>query len=237
MQVGGSDQWGNITAGTELFRKMGGGTSLYGLTTPLLLDSRGQKMGKTAAGTKVWLDPELTSPYAFYQYWLNVDDADVGRLLRMFSARPIGEIEEIVAAHDAAPHHRDGQRILAADVTTFVHGETSLRRAEAASQVMFGGTLDELSDADLEPLLVDVPCTTMPRSELETGASLLDLLTRTALASSKGAARRLVSGGGIYVNNVRVSDANQTLTLSDLGTETMLVLRSGKKSYHIVRTV
>jgi tyrosyl-tRNA synthetase len=234
LQVGGSDQWGNITAGVELHRKMQGGT-IYGLTTPLLLDSRGQKMGKTAAGTKVWLDAELTSPYAFYQYWLNVDDADVERLLLIFSERSLEEIATIAAEHEASPHKRAGQRVLAEDVTTFVHGADALRRAVAASQVMFGGALDDLGDADLEPLLADVPSTEMPRGELEKGVGLLDILTQTGLAKSKGAARRLVDGGGVYVNNKRVTDSSKSLSLEDLGTETMMVLRSGKKSYHIVR--
>jgi tyrosyl-tRNA synthetase len=235
LQLGGSDQWGNITAGVELCRKMGGGT-IYGLTTPLLLDSKGQKMGKTAAGTKVWLDAEQTSPYAFYQYWLNVDDADVARLLRIFSERPLEEIDSIAREHESAPHKRAGQRALAEDVTRFVHGDDALRRAVAASQVMFGGSLDELGDADLEPLLADVPSTEVPRGDLDEGVSLVDMLTTTGLAKSKGAARRLIGGGGVYVNNRRVSDAEATLSLDDLGTETMLVLRSGKKSYHIVRT-
>lgn len=234
LQVGGSDQWGNITAGVELHRKMQGST-IYGLTTPLLLDSRGQKMGKTAAGTKVWLDAEQTSPYAFYQYWLNVDDADVERLLKIFSFRPLEEIASIAAAHAETPHKRAGQRTLAEDVTRFVHGDDALRRAIAASQVMFGGALDDLTDADLAPLLADVPSSEMPRGDLDKGVALLEMLTRTGLAKSKGAARRLVDGGGVYVNNQRVDDVSRTLTLDDLGTETMIVVRSGKKSYHIVR--
>ena len=236
LQCGGSDQWGNITAGIELARKMGGLPQLYGMTVPLLLDASGQKMGKTAAGTRMWIDPEMTSPYAFYQYWLNQDDADVGRFLRLFSTRPLGDIEGIVAEHAEAPHKRVGQRTLAEDITTFVHGADALRRAVAASQVMFGGALDDLTDADLEPLLADVPSSTLPRTELDAGVELVDLLARTELAKSKGAARRLIAGGGVYVNNVRATDAAATLTSADLGTETMLILRAGKKSYHIVRT-
>ncbi len=235
LQVGGSDQWGNITAGIELYRKMHGG-SLFGMITPLLLDSRGQKMGKTAAGTRVWLDPVQCSPYAFYQYWLNVEDADVARLLRMFSWRPLAELGDIVREHERAPHQRLGQRTLAEDVTTFVHGDDALRRAVAASQVMFGGSLDALGDADLEPLLADVPSSTIAREELQRGVLLVELLAKTGLAKSKGAARRLVEGGGVYVNNLRATDHDRSLTVADLGTETMLVLRSGKKSYHIVRT-
>ncbi len=236
VQAGGSDQWGNITAGIELYRKLGGKDALFGLTTPLLLDSKGEKMGKTAAGTKVWLDPALTSPYAFYQYWLNVADADVERLLRMFSFRPLEEIAAIAAAHQAAPQERKGQRTLAEDVTTFVHGAEATGRALRASQVMFGGSLEGLADADLEPVLADVPSSELARSELDAGVPLVDLLVRTGLAQSKGAARRLLSQGGVYLNNLRIGDEAKVVARADLGTETMIVLRSGKKSYHIVRS-
>jgi len=235
LQAGGSDQWGNITAGIELSRKLGG-SRLFGLTAPLLLDSSGSKMGKTSTGTRVWLDPERTSPYAFYQYWLNVADADVGRLLRIFSNRSVVEIGEIEAAHLQAPHRREGQRLLAEDITTWVHGAEALRRAIKASQVMFGGTLEDLSDADLAPLLADVPSSELDRTSLAAGIPLIELLAQSGLCKSKGEARRLLSGGGVYVNNVRVNDADRSLSTADLGTETMIVLRAGKKSYHIVRT-
>lgn len=233
LQVGGSDQWGNITAGTELQRKMGG-EQVFGLVAPLLLDSSGQKMGKTSSGTRVWLDPELTSPYALYQYWLNTEDADVGKLLRIFSWRPLEEIEAIVAEHVEAPQRRIGQRTLADDFTTWVHGADATRRAVAASQVMFGGSLEDLTDADLIPLLTDVPSSSMPRDRLAGGIELAELLAETGLAKSKGEARRLVKGGGVYVNNVRVADPAQRVTTDDLGTETMMILRAGKKHYHIV---
>jgi tyrosyl-tRNA synthetase len=235
LQAGGSDQWGNITAGIELHRKLGGSQQLYGLTTPLLLDARGEKMGKTAAGTKVWLDPELTSPYGLYQYWLNVADEDVERLCRMFSWQPLADVEGLLEAHQSAPDRRLGQRALAEELTTFVHGPEALRRAVAASQVMFGGSLEGLADADLAPLLADVPSSTLARSQLEGGIALVDLLAQTDLAASKGAARRLVSGGGVYVNNLRETDPARSLALADLGTESMIILRAGKKRYHIVQ--
>jgi tyrosyl-tRNA synthetase len=234
LQAGGSDQWGNITAGIELYRKLEGG-QLFGFTAPLLLDSKGEKMGKTASGTKIWLDADKTSPYAFYQYWLNVDDADVDKLLRMFSWRSLEEIADISKQHTEAPHKRQGQRALAEDVTTWVHGADGTKRAVAAAQVMFGGSLESLNDADLAPLLADVPNSEMAKSELEGGILLLDLLANTGLAQSKGAARRLVKGGGVYVNNIRVEDADKKLSTDDLGTETMIILRAGKKKYHIVR--
>jgi tyrosyl-tRNA synthetase len=235
LQVGGSDQWGNITAGIELARKMHGRTGLFGLTAPLLLDSKGEKMGKTSSGTRIWLDPTKTSPYAFYQYWLNTEDDDVDRFLRLFSWRSLDEIAEIVSQHQAAPHSRVGQKLLAEDVTSWVHGQSALKRAIAASQVMFGGSLEALSDADLEPLLVDVPSSEISRAVLEGGVELAELLQTTALAKSKGEARRLVSGGGVYINNIRQEDPARMVAISDLGTETMIVLRSGKKKYHIVR--
>ncbi len=234
LQVGGGDQWGNITTGMELQRKLGR-PPIYGLTTPLLLDPQGNKMGKTAAGDTIWLDPEQCSPYAFYQYWINVEDGDVDRFLRIFSWRPLDEIAELVAAHLEAPHKRAGQRALAEDLTTWVHGADATRRVIAASQVIFGGAIEDLADADLEPLLAEVPSSNMARDELAGGVQLIDLMARTGLAKSKGAARRLVDGGGVYVNNVRVSDGALLLTTEHLATETMMVLRSGKKSYHIVR--
>jgi tyrosyl-tRNA synthetase len=233
LQVGGSDQWGNITAGIELQRKLGR-EQVFGFTGPLLLDASGQKMGKTSSGQKVWLDGERTSPYALYQYWLNSDDASVERFLKIFSFRPLAEIAEIVREHEDAPHKRVAQRALAEEFTTWVHGADALRRAVAASKVMFGGALDDLSDADLRPLMADVPSSTMPRTALADGVALAELLANTGLAQSRGAARRLIQGGGVYINNVRVADTGKTVNTEDLGTESMMVLRAGKKKYHIL---
>ncbi len=235
LQFGGSDQWGNITAGIELARKMGGRPRLFGLVAPLLLDGDGNKMGKTASGTRMWLDSDRTSPYAFYQYWLNTPDADVERLLKVFSWRSLEEIAAVVAEHAEAPHRRVGQLALAEDVTTWVHGKDALDRAVAASKVMFGGTLETLSDKDLEPLLDDVPSSCVARTALDAGLALVDALVTTGLCKSKGEARRLISGGGVYVNNVKVSDSDTTLDATSLGTESMMILRAGKKKYHIVR--
>ncbi len=236
LQVGGSDQWGNITAGIELGRKLGR-PPLHGLVCPRLLDSEGRKLGKTAAGTSVWLDPALTSPYAMYQYLLNTNDADVGRLLRMFSWRSLAEITDVERAHAEAPEKRLGQRTLADDLLRFIHGDEALLRATKASQVMFGGTLEDLRDEDLRPLLADLPSSELGRAQLEAGVALIDLLVQTGLCDSKGAARRLLQGGGVYINNQRVSDPAVTVTTRDLATETMLVLRAGKKSYHLLRCV
>jgi tyrosyl-tRNA synthetase len=237
LQIGGSDQWGNIVTGIELGRKMGGCPDMYGLVTPLLLDSQGVKFGKSTGGGKVWLDPALTSPYQFYQFWLNTADADVMKYLRMFSFIPLDELAAIETEHAGDLAKRTAQRRLAEDVTRWVHGEDAARRAIAASRVMFGGALDGLGDADLEPLLADVPSSELSRAELDAGVPLVDLLARVKLADSKGAARRLVQQGGVYVNNVRVGDAGRAIGAGDLATESMLVLRAGKKDYHVIRVV
>lgn len=236
LQLGASDQWGNITAGTELQRKLGR-PPVYGMVCPLLLDTEGKKMGKTAAGTSIWLDAERTSPYALYQYCVNIEDDLVEKFLKFFSFKSLDEIAALVAEHNEAPQKRVGQKAIAEELTALVHGEDAARRAIAATQVMFGGSLEELSDADLEPLLADVPSSEIARSELEAGIPLIDLLASTELQKSKGAARRLVSQGGGYVNNVKVEAADKVVTLDDLGTESMIVLRAGRKNYHIVRVV
>ncbi|HWN68514.1 MAG TPA: tyrosine--tRNA ligase [Haliangium sp.] len=233
VQTGGSDQWGNITAGVEMQRKRGG-APIYGFTGPLLLDSNGQKMGKTSTGEVVWLDEAKTSPYAMYQYWLNTSDADVERFLKIFSWKSLDEIAEIAAAHAEAPHKRIGQKALADEFTTWVHGEDAWRRAVVATEVMFGRSLEQLTDADLAPLMADIPTSTMPRDRLAAGIELIELLVQTQLADSKGAARRLIKAGGVYVNNIRVTDMAKTLSTQDLGTESMMILRGGKKNYHLV---
>jgi tyrosyl-tRNA synthetase len=234
LQVGGSDQWGNITAGTELSRRMGG-PQLYGIVAPLLLDSSGQKMGKTSTGERVWLDPERTSPYRFYQYWLNVTDSDVEKLLLIFSWRPVAEIKEIAAAHAAAPQERRAQRILAEEFTTWVHGADAARRAVSASQIMFGGALSDATDDDLRPLAGELPGLDLPRARLDAGLPLLDLLVESTLCSSKGDARRKIAQGGIYLNQVRVESPDLSLTPSHRGTESFILLRSGKKDYRLIR--
>jgi len=233
LQVGGSDQYGNITAGCELSRKMGG-LQLFGLTAPLLLDSTGQKMGKTSTGERIWLDAERTPPYAFYQYWLNRPDDEVPRLLKLFSLRPLAELDAVLAEHDADRAKRIGQRELARAMTGWIHGEAAIATVEAASRVMFGGSLEGITDAVLAQLAGTIPTVDIPRSELEAGIGIIDLLART-VADSKGAARRLVTQGGAYVNNVKVTDVEHKVTLEHLATPTMLVVRGGKKDYRLVR--
>jgi len=233
LQVGGSDQYGNITAGCELSRKMGG-PQLFGLTAPLLLDSTGQKMGKTSTGERVWLDPQRTSPYAFYQYFFNVADEDAPRLLRLFSFRPLAELDELVRSHDADRSQRRAQRQLARDMTTWVHGADEIARVEEASSIMFGGSLDGVQERTLELLADVVPVVEIDRAELAGGIAIVDLLSRT-VADSKSAARRLLQQGGAYVNNVRITDGDRKITTADLVTANMLVVRGGRKDYRLVK--
>jgi tyrosyl-tRNA synthetase len=235
LQIGGSDQWGNIVAGIDLWRRKRNDAQLFGFTTPLLLDASGEKMGKTAAGEKVWLDPEKTTPYAFFQYFMNVDDALAPALLKKFSFRPLEELDAIIAAHDADRAKRHCQRELARDLTRWVHGDAGLRRAEVATGLMFGGGLDELKDADLDPLAGEIGCIDVPRSELEAGIPVVELLVRAGLTGSKGEARRLLGQGGVTVGRERGAGIDRTVTLADLGTESYLLLRSGKKNYRLIR--
>ena len=233
LQVGGSDQYGNITAGCELSRKMGG-PQLFGLTAPLLLDSAGQKMGKTSTGERVWLDPARTSAYAFYQYFFNVTDEEAPRLLKLFSFRPLGELDEVLRAHDADRSARGAQRQLARDMTDWVHGAPETARVEEASRIMFGGSLDGVQARTLDLLASVVPVVEIDRAELAGGIAIVELLSRT-VADSKGAARRLLQQGGAYLNNVRVTDGERKVTTADLATPTMLVVRGGRKDYRLVK--
>ncbi|HEY0190030.1 MAG TPA: tyrosine--tRNA ligase [Kofleriaceae bacterium] len=235
VQMGGSDQYGNITAGCELQHKLRG-PKLFGLTAPLLLDSRGEKMGKSSEGERIWLDAERTSPYAFYQYWFNRNDEEAPRMLRIFSLKPLAELDELLRTHDADRAKRLAQRELARAMTTWVHGETALAQVERASRVMFGEALDGLTDADLAMIASTVGVVDVPRAELSAGINLIDLLTRT-VSSSKSEARRLVTQGGAYINNQRVSQVDRQVSLADLATETMLVVRGGRKDYRLVRVV
>jgi tyrosyl-tRNA synthetase len=211
-----------------------GGPQLFRQTQPQLLDASGQKMGKTSSGERVWLDARRTSPYAFYQYWLNVADEDVPRFLKLFSAKTLAEIDEIVRSHDADRAQRGAQRELARTLTAWVHGEREVARSEEASRVMFGGSLDGVREDTLTLLAEVVPVVEIARSELASGIGIVDLLSRT-VAESKSAARRLVQQGGAYVNNVRVSDLEHKVSTEHLVTPTMLVVRGGRKDYRLVR--
>jgi tyrosyl-tRNA synthetase len=225
LQVGGSDQWGNITAGCELIRRVEGAHT-HALTGKLITKADGTKFGKTAGGA-VWLDPALTTPYAFYQYWLNSDDRDVIRFLKVFTFRTREEIDELDKAVSERPAARQAQRVLAEDLTTLVHGRDELDRVVAASRALFGqGSLTELDERTLESALLEVPHARVARL----GATIVDLLTESGLAESKSAARRTIKEGGAYLNNVRVNDDTYVPAADDLLHGRFLVLRRGKRA-------
>ncbi|MGM0555866.1 MAG: tyrosine--tRNA ligase [Myxococcota bacterium] len=235
LQIGGSDQWGNITAGTDLIRRKTG-ESAFGLTFPLLTDSAGKKFGKTESGA-VWLDAEKTSPYEFYQYWVQRDDADVPKLLRTFTFLPKDEVEELVGTIEAGENRGEVQEKLAWEVTALVHGADEADKAVQASKMLFGEKIEGLNDKELASIFADVPSTEIPKEELDEGIGILNLFTKTELQSSNGAARRLIKQGGAYLNNVKLERWDHEVTEDDLASETMLVLRSGKKNYHVVKFV
>jgi len=236
LQIGGSDQWGNITAGIDLARRMRG-VQLYGITCPLLTKADGSKMGKTEAGT-IWLSPARTSPYAFYQYWINVADEDAGACLRVLTDLDRDEIAQLDASRAAQPERRESQRRLAAELTGLVHGPEGLGTAQRATDVFFGAEISDLSDNQLGEIFADVPSCQLPRDRLGgEGIALIDALVEAGLAKSKAEARRIVQQGGAYVNNRRRDGVDTRLTTADLASETVLVLRSGKKNYALLRTI
>ncbi len=234
LQAGGSDQWGNITAGIDLARRMRS-RQLYGMTWPLLTKSDGTKMGKTESGA-VWLDPKRTSPYQFYQYWVNVEDADVGGSLRKLTELPIEEIDSLDAARTENPAARESQRRLAEELTRLVHGDGALATAQQATKIFFGAEVEGLDDSTLGEIFADVPAGELPRVGLEgDGLPIVDALVAAGLAKSKGEARRTVEQGGAYINNRRVEGLEKNLSAADLASESVSVLRSGRKRYALLR--
>jgi tyrosyl-tRNA synthetase len=226
LQVGGSDQWGNLTAGLDLIRRVEG-AHVHALSWPLVTSATGEKFGKSTGGGSLWLDPELTSPYAFYQYWINVDDRDVGPYLRFFTFLTREEIEALDRDTAERPQGRAAQRRLAQELTTLVHGSDETERVEAASRALFGqGELSALDEATLSAALAEAP-NAQVTGELP---SVADLLALTGLDASKSAARRTVSEGGAYVNNQRVSDPEAVPALGELLHGRWLVLRKGKRN-------
>jgi len=231
LQLGGSDQWGNITAGIDLARRMHS-VQLYGMTCPLLTTKSGTKMGKTADGA-IWLSPEKTSPYKFYQYWINVEDEDAGKCLRFLTELSQEEITELDAQRESEPGRRASQIRLAEELTRLVHGEEGLTAAEQAKTILHGG---EVNADNLHAILDIVPSTTVPRSKLDAGEfTMIEALVTGGLAKSNGEARRNIKQGGAYVNNVRWVDADDALSPDVLTSETIMVLRSGKKKYALLR--
>jgi tyrosyl-tRNA synthetase len=234
LQLGGSDQWGNILAGAELIRRARGGKA-HGLVFPLVTNASGTKFGKTESGT-VWLDPERTSPYRFYQFWLNTDDRDVIPYLKYFTWLDEPAVNELEVALAERPGQREAQRTLARNVTEMVHGPAALEGAERASKVLFGGAMEELSATELLDVFEEAPSSEFESEVFEgDGIGFLDLMDRTGLAASRGEARRLVKSGGVYLNNVRVADESRSITLQDCIEGRLLVLRKGKKNYRLVQ--
>jgi tyrosyl-tRNA synthetase len=234
LQMGGSDQWGNITAGIDLIRRFSGDRA-YGLVFPLLATSSGVKFGKTEDGT-VWLDSGLTSPYRFYQFWFNTDDRDVITYMKFFTLLTQEEIKEYEEAVAARPEKREAQKKLAEEITRLVHGDTALEKAEKASRVLFGEEISQLSVEDINDIFADVPSSEVRKSQFSgDGTPFVDIAVSAGLASSKGEARRLVQGGGLYLNNVRVSDVQRSISLSDSIGGQVFIIRKGAKQYHLVR--
>jgi tyrosyl-tRNA synthetase len=236
LQGGGSDQWGNITAGTDLIRRVHGSDArAYGLVWPLLLTADGRKFGKSA-GNAVWLDPELTSPYAYYQYWLNAHDADVVRFLKLFTYLELDEIAELEHELESDPAARVAHRRLAEEATRIMHGDEGVRSAQQASEVLFGSeAFTGLDDRVLADAFESAPSVERPRAELEAGVGLLTLMTRVGATKGTGEARRLVEQGGVRLNNVPVDDPARTVGPEDLASASTLVLRVGKKRYFLAR--
>jgi tyrosyl-tRNA synthetase len=234
LQLGGSDQWGNIVAGLDLIRKVEGG-SAHAFTIPLMAKSDGSKFGKTAGGS-VWLDAEMTSPYAFFQFWINTDDADVGRYLKVFSFKERSEIERLIETVKVNPGAREAQRELAREITSLVHGADQCEKVEAASMALFGqGELESLDEKTLAAALSQLPKVTINKDEAF--PTWVDLLTSSGVVESKSAARRIVKENGAYLNNAKISGEDFTPTKDDLIHGRFLVLRKGKRDLASVELV
>ena len=233
LQLGGSDQWGNITAGIELIGREGEGQA-HGLVFPLLTMASGAKFGKSETGN-VWLDPAKTSPYQFYQFWLNTDDRDVERLLTFFTFLPLEQIAKLMAEHGADQGQRVAQRALARDVTARVHGESTTNGVIEASAILFGGGDIRAADPAVFPVLAgEVSVTAVSSGEVADGLSLVDALARTPLASSKGDARRGIQGRGFAINGQKAEDVAQVLRPDDLLADRWILLKKGKKHYALL---
>jgi len=232
IQLGGSDQWGNILSGKELIRRVLGQRS-EGITLPLLTTSTGRKFGKTEDGS-VWLDHRRTSPYQMYQYWLQTADADVVRYLKLFTFLDRETIEGLAVEVSTSPEKREAQRTLAAECTQLIHGSVWLESVKAATRILFESSDETPSGETIALLAREVPVTHVGRLELDSGIPLVELLVRTHLADSKGAARKLIEGGGVYVNNERQSRVQTSVSTESMIWPYAIMLRTGKKNYHLV---
>ncbi len=233
LQMGGSDQWGNITSGVDLIRKIHSAKA-HALVFPLLTTSSGSKFGKTENGA-VWLDAERTSPYSFYQFWLNSEDKDAVNYLKYFTLLPELEIEALANSLAASPEKREVQRKLAQEVTRLVHGDEALKKAEQASRILFGEAITNLSLRDVLEVFSNVPSVNLDKTQFEgAGLPVVDVVALSGLAQSKGEAKRLIQGGGVYLNNLRVSDAKNMVTLNETVEGQAIILRKGQKEYRLV---
>ncbi|MCD9066465.1 tyrosine--tRNA ligase [Staphylococcus pasteuri] len=229
IQVGGSDQWGNITSGIELMRRMYGQTEAYGLTIPLVTKSDGKKFGKSESGA-VWLDAEKTSPYEFYQFWINQSDEDVIKFLKYFTFLSKEEIDQLEQSKEEAPHKREAQKALAENVTRFIHGEAALNDAIRISQALFSGDLKSLSAKELKEGFKDVPQVELSKET----TNIIEALIETGIATSKRQAREDVNNGAIYINGERQQDVNYELSDQDKIEDEFTIIRRGKKKYFMV---
>ena len=241
LQMGGSDQWGNITSGVELVRRKAGGEA-FALTCPLLKRADGKKFGKTADGESVWLDPERTSPYTFYQYWLNTADEDAGGFLRIFTLHSREKIETLEKEHAEAPHLRIMQRALAEDLTVRVHSKEEYIKAVEASEILFGKgtteTLHRLSEKDFLSIFEGVPQAEVARSEFDDGISVADLISvKSTMFGSKGEVRRMIAQGGLSLNKKKCTDPMEKIETERLLQNRYLLFQKGKKSYFIIKIV
>jgi tyrosyl-tRNA synthetase len=233
LQVGATDQWGNITAGTDLCRKKLGAT-VFGLTFPLMTKADGTKYGKTASGT-VWLDPKKTSPYRFYQFFIQLDDADVIKIIKMLSFATQSQVAELEQQHAANPGARAPHKFLAAELTELIHGKMAADDAIRASEILFGGKLDGLAESTFNEIVGEVPTKEIEKSKLEgAGILLVELLVHAGLCPSRGQARKDIEGGGVNINNVREASAARAVTANDLLFGKHVLLRKGKKNYVVI---
>ncbi|MBC7713686.1 MAG: tyrosine--tRNA ligase [Rhizobacter sp.] len=236
LQMGGGDQWGNITAGIDYTRKMDA-KQVYGLVIPLVVDSNGNKFGKSEGGTAIYLDPEMTSPYQMYQYLLNSDDTSVVKYLKYFTFLALDQIAVLEEKTKTEPHLREAQKTLAAEVVKLVHGQAGLDGAMSATRIFFGEKIENLKDKDLNAIFKDVPSVELKRDDLKNGILVLDLLVQTPLFPSKGEAKRSVEQKGVYLNNDTIPDMTVKLTEVHLASETCMVVRKGKKNYCVVKFI
>ena len=238
LQLGGSDQWGNITTGTELIRRKSG-REAFALTCPLVTNADGTKFGKSASGEKIWLDPAMTSPYKFYQFWLNSTDSDAAKYLRIFTLLSQEEISDLEKEHEKAPHERPIQKVLARDVTTRVHSEEDYRSAVEVSEILFGKgtteTLKKIPEKELLEIFDGVPRFKVSKASLESGVNVVVLLAeQTQVFSSKGEARRMIQNNGLSINKMRITSSDDTITKDYLLNGRYIIVQKGKKNYYIL---